>query len=462
MREWWLDRAARGALSCSALTGRVSRTRLMTLSVLHPARLALIAVLLLAVGNAQARLNIEIRGGLEAAQPIAIVPFGLTEGVAPGLDVAAIIAADLARTGRFRPLPRRDMLDQPSTREAVDLRDWRVLGVNTLVIGQLSPEASGVRIDITLYDVFGAKEVLTTSLSTPAGGLRQAAHRLADRIHEALTGQPGVAATRIAYITTEGQGDEQTVTLRVADADGENPHTIVASPEPLMSPAWSSDGRRIAYVSFENQRAAIYVQELSSGRRERVASHPGINSSPAFSPDGRQLAMTLSKDGNPEIYVLDLVTRNLTRLTDHYAIDTEPAFSPDGSSLLFTSNRGGNPQIYRMPLSGGRAERISTRGDYNASASYRPDGRSIVMVSRVNGQFRIALLDLERGTTRFLSSGTLDESPSIAPNGAMVLYATLEAGRGMLAATAIDVGASQRLSLDGGQVREPAWSPFLP
>jgi len=423
-------------------------------------RLLPVLLLLTVASGAQARLNIEIRGGVEAAQPIAIVPFAAQGGASPGLDLAAVIEADLARTGRFSPLPRQQMLTQPSSREAIESRDWRLLGVNNLVIGRIEASGRGFRISYSLHDVIGGDELIATSLDSSAQSMRQAAHRIADQIYERLTGQPGVASTRIAYITTEGSGATQTVALRVADADGYNPQTIVASSEPLMSPAWSPDARRIAYVSFENQRAAIYVQELSSGRRELVASHAGINSSPAFSPDGRRLAMTLSKDGNPEIYVLDLSSRALTRLTNHYAIDTEPVFSPDGQTLFFTSNRGGGPQIYRMPASGGAAQRVSSQGDYNASASVAPDGKRIAMVSRLNGQFRIAMLDLATGAMRWLSSGGLDESPSFAPNASMVLYATVEGGRGLLAATALDGGASQRLSQDSGQVREPAWSPF--
>lgn len=423
--------------------------------------LVLPLVLLLWAASPQARLTIEVTGGVEAAQPIAVVPFGVSDGLIPKEDVAGVIAADLARSGRFRPMPTRDMLAMPSTHEEVDLRDWSLLGMNNLVIGRVEQDGSGYRVSFTLYDVFRGEQLLASGLSTTQSGLRITAHRIADQIYEKLTGQPGVAATRIAYVTASGRGDGQTVALRVSDADGYNPQTIVSSGDPILSPAWSPDGRRLAYVSFENRRPAVYVQDLASGRRDLVASYPGINGSPAFSPDGERLAMTLSKDGNPDIYVLDLLTRELRRLTDHFGIDTEPAWSPDGQDILFTSNRGGNPQIYRMFTAGGPAERVSFEGDYNARASYAPDGRSIVMVSRVNGQFRIALQDLQRGYTRLLSNGSLDESPSFAPNGSMVIYATAHGGRGVLATASVEGGGTQRLSQDSGEVREPAWSPMM-
>ncbi len=422
---------------------------------------ALVIALFFPLGSAQAQLTIEVTGGVEAAQPIAIVPFGVSEGLIPPADIAAIVSADLARTGKFKPMPTRDMLDMPTSREAVDFRDWSLLGMNNLVIGQVEPDGTGFRVSFSLYDVFRGEELTSETLVSSKSGMRHTAHRIADLIHEKLTGQRGVAATRIAYVTSSGSGDSQTVTLRVSDSDGDQPQTIVSSSEPIMSPAWSPDGRRIAYVSFENRRAAIYVQELGSGRRDLVASYPGINGSPAFSPDGRRLAMTLSKDGSPDIYVLDLTSRQLSRVTDHFAIDTEPSWSPDGQHLIFTSNRGGSPQIYRMPTTGGAAERISVEGDYNARASYAPDGRSIAMVTRINGEFRIGVLDLERRLTRLLSSGNLDESPSFAPNGSMVIYATIHGGRGVLAAASVAGGGNQRLSQDSGQVREPAWSPFM-
>jgi TolB protein len=422
-----------------------------------------LTVLLLGLGAgvAQARLTIEITGGVEAAQPIAVVPFGVSDGLIPREDVAGIIAADLVRSGKFRAMPSREMLAMPSTPEEVDLRDWSLLNMNSLVIGRVEQEGSGYRVGFILYDVFRGNQLASSTVSTPPGGLRLTAHRIADLIYEKLTGQPGVASTRIAYITANGRGESQTVALRVSDADGYNPQTIVSSSDPILSPAWSPDGRRLAYVSFENRRAAIYVQELASGRRELVASYPGINSSPAFSPDGQRLAMTLSKDGNPNIYVLDLLSRQLTQLTDHFAIDTEPSWSPDGSDIIFTSNRGGSPQIYRMSTAGGPAERVSSEGDYNGRASYSPDGKFITMVSRINGQFRIAVQDVQRGHTRLLSNGSLDESPSFAPNGSMVIYATLHGGRGVLAAASVEGSGNQRLSQDAGEVREPAWSPML-
>ena len=411
--------------------------------------------------SAQARLTIEITGGVEAPQPIAIVPFGVSEGLIPKEDVAAVIAADLARSGKFRPMPTRDMLAMPTKQEDVDFRDWSLLGMNNLVLGQVEQDGTGYRVSFKLFDVFRSTEIAADSLSTTSSGLRLTAHRIADMIYQKLTGQPGVATTRIAYITANGRGEAQTVALKVSDADGYNPQTIVSSGEPLMSPAWSPDGQRLAYVSFENRRPAIYIQDLTSGRRDLVASHPGINGAPAFSPDGQRLAMTLSKDGNPNIYVLDLQSRELKQLTDHFGIDTEPSWSPDGSTLVFTSDRGGSPQVYSMPAGGGPATRVSFEGDYNARASYSPDGKSLTMVTRVNGQFRIAVLDLARGYTRLLSNGSLDESPSYAPNGAMVIYATLYNGRGILAAAGVEGGGSQRLSQDSGEVREPAWSPMM-
>jgi len=419
----------------------------------------LLLIMFLALGDAaQARLTIEITGGAEGAQPIAIVPFGQPQSTGLIEDVAAVITADLARTGRFKPMPRQDMLATPHTAEEVDLRDWRLLSMDNLVVGEVTPDgAGGYHVSFVLFDVFRGDQLAAMNFSTRPTELRYTAHRIADVIYERLTGSPGVFSTRLAYVTSEGG---RRVTLRVSDADGYNPQTIVSSRDPILSPAWSPDASRLAYVSFENRKTAIYVQELATGSRERVASYKGINGSPAFSPDGRSLAMTLSKEGNPDIFVMDLVTRELRQITDHFGIDTEPSWSPDGSELIFTSDRGGNPQIYRIPAGGGEARRVTFENDYNGRASFSPDGRSLVMVTRVNGRFRIGLMELGSGTMRYLSDGGLDESPSFAPNGSMVIYATLHNGRGVLAAVSVDGSVSQRLSQDLGEVREPAWGPL--
>lgn len=426
--------------------------------------LAALATLVLALvaPPAAAKLTIEITGGVEGAQPIAVVPFGELDGARPATAVNEIIAADLARSGRFRPMPAREMLVTPHRREDIDFREWQLLGQNNLVVGEVAlAPGGGFSIRYQLFDVFSGKELLTNSVIATDKGLRNAAHRIADAIYEKLTGEPGIFATRIAYVTASGRGPGQRVALRVADSDGFNPQTIVDSADPIMAPAWSPDGQRLAYVSFEERNSSIYIQDLATGRRERVASYPGMNGSPAFSPDGRRLAMTLSKDGNPDVYVLDLGSRQLTRLTDHYAIDTEPAFSPDGSQVVFTSDRGGKPQIYRVSAAGGQAQRVSFDGDYNAAASYSPDGRSLVMINRAGGSFRVVVTDANGGGARVLSNGGLDESPSFAPNGSMVIYATQNGGRGVLAVTPIGGGSGQRLSQDSGEVREPAWSPLL-
>ena len=389
---------------------------------------------------------------------------GAPEGVGRTMeDLAQVIAADLARTGRFKPLPRQDMPATPQTVEAVDLRDWRVLAMNNLVVGQINRRPDGLyQVDFALMDVYSGEQLANMSLASSPAELRYTAHRIADIIYERLTGAPGAFTSRLAYVTSEWGVDGQRVTLRVADADGHNPQTIVSSKEPIMSPAWSPDGRRLAYVSFENRQTAVFVQELATGRRERVASFPGINSSPAWSPDGNRLALTLSRDGNPEIYILDLNSRATTRLTNSPGIDTEPAWSPDGNEIYFTSGRGGDPQIYRMPATGGEATRVTFERDYNGRASLSPDGRSLVLVTRVNGQFRIARMELASGATRLLSRGGLDESPSFAPNGSMVIYATQSNGRGVLAVVSTDGKVGQRLSQDASEVREPAWSPPPP
>ncbi len=416
------------------------------------------------LGRASAEpLTIEITQGTEGALPIAVVPFGWSGPGAVPEDLAAIVGADLSRSGRFRVLDRADLLSHPETGADVDFRDWRVLGIEDLVVGQLQPQGADSYVArFQLLDVFRGQQITGYALPTGARDLRSTAHRIADMIYKALTGEPGAFDSRIAYVTsTRGHGGQSQVTLEVADVDGYNPQPIVSSGEPLMSPAWSPDGKRLAYVSFEQGRPAIYVQEVLTGRRERVSNFQGINGAPAWSPDGRQLALTLSKDGNPDIYVLDVATRRVRPVTtQHYAIDTEPTWSPDGRWIAFTSDRGGGPQIYQTSVDGGAVRRLTFEGSYNSSPEFSPDGKSLALVTRVSGKFRIGLLDLKSGALRVLTDGRLDESPSFAPNGSMIIYATKVGGQGELAAVSVDGRVHQRLTQRAGDVREPSWSPL--
>ncbi len=410
----------------------------------------------------RAELTIEITEGVEGAMPIAIVPFVLEGGGRLPEDVAAVISADLQRSGRFKPIPVADMIARPSTLETVDFKDWRALGAENLVVGRIrSNGAGGYQIQFLLLDVFRESQLIGYNIPTTAPNLRNTAHRIADLIYEELLGVPGAFATRVAYVSSTRQpGGENKVSLYVADADGYHPESIVSTDEPLMSPAWSPDGQKIAYVSFEGGQSAIYVQGVYTGKRDKVTNFKGINGAPAWSPDGRKLAMTLSKGGNPDIYVYDLVSRKLTQITRHYAIDTEAAWSPDGRTLVFTSDRGGRPQIYQVSAFGGTPQRVTYQNSYNARASYSPDGRLLTLVTREEGSYRIAVLDLESGVMQVLTDGNLDESPSFAPNGSMIIYGTKVGNRGVLAAVSVDGRVKQRLALQEGDVREPDWSPF--
>jgi TolB protein len=409
-----------------------------------------------------AELTIEITEGVDGALPIAVVPFSWQGSGAPPEDVAAVISADLQRSGRFKSLPREDMLSRPASVNGIEFKDWRALGIENLVIGQIQSQgAGGYQIQFQLLDVFRGEQLTGYTIPTTAPNLRTTAHRIADLIYEKLLGVPGAFATRVAYITSTKEADGKSeIKLKVADADGYNSETIVTSYDPLMSPAWSPDGKRIAYVSFQEGQPAVYVQGVYTGTRNKVTSFKGINGAPAWSPDGRKLAMTLSKDGNPDIFVYDLTTRKVKAITRHYAIDTEPSWSPDGRSIVFTSDRGGRPQIYRVSAHGGKAERVTFQNNYNARASYSPDGNLLTLVTREEGKYRIAVQDLKSGVMQVLSDGALDESPSFAPNGSMIIYASKSGRRGVLAAVSVDGRVKQRLALQEGNVREPVWSPF--
>ena len=410
---------------------------------------------------AQAELTIQITGGGENAIPIAIAPFQVNATSVPE-DVAAVIAADLQRSGRFRTFGPSAQPERPGSPGQVNFPLWRSAGIENLVIGEVSPSGTGYALRFYLFDAFRGEQLAGETVSAPAKDLRFAAHYIADLIYERLTGERGAFATRIAYISAQrGAGGAETVMLNVADSDGHNSAVVARSADPIMSPAWSPDGGRLAYVSFEGKQPGIFVQELASGRRERITSFPGINGAPAWSPDGRQLAVTLSKGGNPDIYILDIATREPRQLTTHRAIDTEPAWSPDGRYIVFTSDRGGQPQIYRVPSGGGPEERITFEGNYNARASYSPDGRFLTMVTRAGGRFQVGLLDLETRGLQILSNGALDESPSFAPNGGMIIYATSVGGQGVLKSISVEGAVESRLASRGEDVREPVWSPFL-
>jgi TolB protein len=421
--------------------------------------LAAIAMLC-ACANARAELTIEISRGAEREMPVAVVPFA-----APGLavDVAGVIAADLRSTGRFAPIPTRDMLQKPTTVAELRFEDWKMLGVEAVVVGRVNEISAGqYSVRFELLDVLRRQSLLAYQIPSDAPGLRFTAHRVADMIYEKLTGVAGVFATRIAYVTVTRRGPRnQVFRLWVADADGDGAQTLVESSEPIMSPSWSPDGRRLAYVSFENKQPEIFVQELRSGARRRVSARAGVNGAPAWSPDGRALALVLSHgDGNLDIYILDLSTQVLTRLTDHPSIETEPTWSPDGRTIYFTSDRGGGPQIYQIPANGGSAQRVTFEGNYNARARVSPDGRRLAVVHSERGSYRIGVIDLEHPALQMVTDGRLDESPSFAPNGETLIYATREGGRGALATVSVDGRVRQRISAVEGEVREPAWSPF--
>ncbi len=419
---------------------------------------------LLVSAKAHAVITIEVTKGVESALPIAIVPFASdTQIAAVPVDIAQVVSTDLAGSGRFNTLPSADLPSQPRRFAEIQFDDWRRLGMENLVIGTLAPTASGdYEIEFRVVDTFKATQLAGYQIVSPPDDLRLAAHRIADRIYELLTGEPGAFATRISYVTVAKDTRAKAVyQLQLADADGYNPKTLLESADPILSPAWSPDGRKLAYVSFEGKNLTVYVQHIATGHREAVAAGPGINSAPAWSADGGRLAMTLSRDGNPEIYVLSLAGRRLQRLTDDPAIDTEPAWSPDGRLIAFTSDRGGTPQVYQVAANGGRPERITIgMGPYNARPSFSHDGRLMALVHAEGGSYRIAVLDLGSRDLRVLTDSRLDESPSFAPNGNMIIYATVGSRGTELAAVSVDGNVRQRLGASGGEVREPAWGPL--
>jgi TolB protein len=426
--------------------------------------LILLVALTLPAGQAGAQLTVQILKGMAESVPIAIVPLAWDGAGAAPWDVAATVQADLERSGRFRPLPRAQLVELPHAASEVDGADWRMLKVDYVLVGRLAPAAGG-RYDLRyeLVSVASGERLLGTSVPVDARALKRASHRVSDAVYEKILGVRGAFATRIAYVAVDGPVTKRNFRLLVSDADGANEHVVFASPDPIMSPAWSPDGRSLAYVSFHSGLAAIYVQTLSTGSQIQVSARSGINGAPSFSPDGRQLALALSRrDGNVDVYVLTLATQELQRLTEDPAIDTEPAWALDGRSIYFTSDRAGAPQVYSVGLeAGARARRVTFEGGYNARPRVSPDGRTLAVVTLDRGAYRIGAVDLQRGALQVLSGGQLDESPSIAPNGADILYTSRVGGRDTLAIVSSDGRVQQKIAASSGELREPAWSPFL-
>lgn len=413
--------------------------------------------LLTLAGHAGAALTIEIVGSGANQIPIAIVPFRAEDQAAQRLT--PVITADLARSGMFRMIDTGGLPQPPSEPDQIDYGQWQARGADAIVIGSVSPLPDG-RFDVRfrLMDVAKRTQLAGFAYMTTAAQLRLTAHKIADSIYEKLTGDPGVFTTRITYIVKRGSRYE----LHVADADGYGPQTVLASNEPIISPAWSPDGTRLAYVSFENRKPVVYVQSLTTGRRQAVANFSGSNSAPSWSPDGRRLAVTLTKDGGSQIYIVSADGGGgATRLTQSSAIDTEANFSPDGQNIIFTSDRGGSPQIYRMSATGGQPQRLTFEGTYNVSPRHSPDGKSFTFVQRNGNRFSIAVQDFASRQVQVLTEANVDESPSFAPNGRMILYASGVRGRGILAAVSSDGRVKQRFTEDAGDVREPAWGPLV-
>ncbi len=424
----------------------------------------LIAALGLSValfGTAEAQLTVDITKGNTSPIPIALVPFG---GEPVPLDVAGVVEGDLARSGRLAPLSRLSMPQRPSVASQIDMAQWRLVKTDYVAIGRARADGAGYVLEVELHNVLTGERVLGVSMNSTASGLRLTAHRIADMLYEKIIGVPGAFATRIAYVAVEGPVASRRWRLVVADSDGENPVTIVDSKEPLMSPVWSPDGTKLAYVSFENRVSSVFVQSILTGARERVSGRAGINGAPAWAPDGHRLALALSQpDGNVDVFVMDLDTRGPPlRVTDDPAIDTEPCFSADGQSLYFTSDRAGRPQIYQIRLAAGeRAKRVTFEGNYNARPRLSPDGKTLAVVTQDQGGYRIARVDPSSGQSIILTTGRLDESPTFAPNGQTIIYSSRERGRGVLATVAVDSGVVTHITAPSGDIRDPAWSPRL-
>lgn len=403
--------------------------------------------------TAHSALDIEIVGGAAQQIPIAIVPFA--QSTAQKEDVSLVIAADLRRSGLFRTLETRGVVNQPHDLPEVKYPEWTALQAQALVIGKIEPAAAGrFKVSFRLLDVLKQGQLAALEYDVTPAQLRQTAHKIADVIYQTLTGQPGIFSTRISYVLKNGNR----FSLMVADADGHNPQSVLASTEPIISPSWSPDGTRLAYVSFEKKKPTIYVQSLTTGQRIVLANYKGNNSAPSWSPDGKRLAIVLTQGANSQVHVINADGTGLQQLSHSRAIDTEPQWSPDGKWIYFTSDRGGSPQIYRMSSLGGEPQRVTFDGSYNVSPRLSPDGKQLAFIRRDGGKFQVAVQELATSQVQVLSDSAQDESPSFAPNGKMIMFATSINNKGVLSVVSSDGRIKQRLS-ETGDVREPAWSP---
>lgn len=406
----------------------------------------------------QAELTVDITKGVPGRIPLAVVPFGQA-GLA-GDNLASLVKADLAGTDRFNLMPESTMPERPAPPDSVNFMAWQSVGQEHVAIGRVNSLGPGRQeAEFFLFDDMRGSLLTSARIPFKTDELRHVAHVIADIIYQKLTGERGVFNSRIAYVTSTGTDTRREYRLEVADSDGGKPHVVVTSPEPIMSPAWSPDGKRLAYVSFEGRKSAIFIQELASGERQKISSFPGINGAPGWSPDGTKLALTLSRDGNPDVYIMELATKSLRRVTSDMSMETEPSWSPDGKNLVITSDQGGSPQLYLLAVNGGQPERITFEGDYNSRGVFSPDGRSMVMVHGQGGDFRIAMLDLGSKEQRVLTEGPLDDSPGFAPNGKLILYVHRENGVNRLATVSPDGKVRNTLKFRAEGLSSPAWSP---